>query len=510
MNKQIGVIAACGFMVTVCAMERPQTIGQKGLAITGVVRQGEQLALDHVERPKTLSEYLGILPHNNAFARDIKNKVKDILIGKGGWWYHDVALPHDSFVGAVAVDEHNNQVLTGDDKGVLRRWNLANNTEVAAEEELKSKMFYKQNMEAAIMGELNAIVLAPDSSRKIAVFENRVVIDGNKIKKRVIDKEANFIFKAAYLHPDPNVVFLLSYRFSNDIHHMKNSAYQRSLVQVIALDTKEVVNHYQTCLFKTNKMRCAGALAPSGKMFTVAEGSKLRLLTQNFKGLFTWQIKNELICALAFNAEGTKFVAGCADGSLFWFDAEVENLRYTNSGSYMDYSVANEIADIKFHPSQKILFVGTQRGEVRLHDFDCNLLRKLCSYRVLREIAVFGEGASVVSVGSNHSAVIPGNNNAVVIWRKFEKPTLEQVLLRQVLKKYLITCIATLTTPEVCKGQDEVPVWMARKFNLDENELSQTWQSMPEKLRQSIFNTLQFRAQEIAKAAKHTQIDLKR
>ncbi len=86
----------------------------------------------------------------------------------------------------------------------------------------------------------------------------------------------------------------------------------------------------------------------------------------------------------------------------------------------------------------------------------------------------------------------------VYIWQEHERPKLKEVLLRQIIKTWLLTLMKHRENSGFgCASEEGIPTWMATKFNLQEEELKAIWEAMPEKLRVAIFNTITDRIQNL-------------
>jgi len=73
-----------------------------------------------------------------------------------------------------------------------------------------------------------------------------------------------------------------------------------------------------------------------------------------------------------------------------------------------------------------------------------------------------------------------------------QKLTLEQVLLREVYKKYFRQCYSGKKKIPALSftGITDFVACTANKFNLKEDELQTTWDSVPEKLQQVLYGPL--------------------
>lgn len=140
-----------------------------------------------------------------------------------------------------------------------------------------------------------------------------------------------------------------------------------------------------------------------------------------------------------------------------------------------------------FHPQGHIIAVSSPH--------------KICLWSLMgnkiRELAIDGSLSHLVfSPKGDMIAGIDADDN-LVLWQKHEKPTLKQVLFRQVLKDYFVACIEAKKKPTIYSSADDLPSWMAAKFKLDKTELSMVWESFPPKLQEGIIKTVFFRATEI-------------
>lgn len=126
-------------------------------------------------------------------------------------------------------------------------------------------------------------------------------------------------------------------------------------------------------------------------------------------------------------------------------------------------------------------------ADIRIGDLKGNSVRLPCS-----------KYAWAIKFNQKGNAVLMVVEDELVVWQQHEKPTLEQVLLRQALKNYLMECIAVQECPSImCMYKSEFVDWMYKHFYIRREVLQEVWESMPEELQESLFNTFKERTSAI-------------
>ena len=144
-----------------------------------------------------------------------------------------------------------------------------------------------------------------------------------------------------------------------------------------------------------------------------------------------------------------------------------------------------EVVDVAFHPRGNMLATGSCDNTVCL--WNTNTGQKLHTFP-------HNNWVLAVAFHPRGNTLATASGDTANMWEQHINFTLEQLLLRCVLKNYVKKCIEKREKPDVlCTNKDNLVPWMAQKFNLKQDELQEVWASLPEKLQTSIVATLLYR-----------------
>ncbi|MGE0009370.1 MAG: WD40 repeat domain-containing protein [Candidatus Babeliales bacterium] len=423
---------------------------------------------------------------------DMRRLLAQHIVGPAGWWYSEGVLPHGCFVGAAIAhpDPTQDLLLTCAEDCIMRAWQFSTLKEIVSKK--------KGSSSVSVPGEMHKTAL--NHSIKADAIGKRISIVSwhNQLRYHIRDFAEDI--RSILVHPCNNSVVVVT----SNIRHALFGAREKDSVTVIDFDKEQDIAQLTTARPYFQRREILGmTFHPEGSLFALAQGTRLMLWNAAWKKIGTLAHTNELT-AVAFAPHGKSLATTCFNGDITLFDVHDDSLptlrhkRCSLVGKLYPEGLA-EVNDIKFHPKGHLLAVASQLGFIQLRDLEGNRLLQLDQHSIVKEVAFAPDGARFVAVGGNKSIVLPGRESAAVVWKQYQNPTLLQVLLRRRLQEFLVGCRVLCIDPEVaCTTKDDFVPWMAERFNLKEDELKATWESMPEKLQTSIVNTLLYRASNIA------------
>ncbi|MGE0009371.1 MAG: WD40 repeat domain-containing protein [Candidatus Babeliales bacterium] len=436
--------------------------------------------------PQSLFEHYNV-PTAFQVQRDMTKSLAQYIVGPAGWWYPDVELPHGCFVYSVAAHPTLPWVFTAAEDGNMRGWDLKENTQISN---------YKKATVVPLEGEMNTVTLNRNFSICANALNRCVVATVNKAE---ITIGSDINIRSALPHPFKKELLIVS---SVDTIPHNGQFKRKDFVKVVDLETKKTLVEFGTHYYPVQRNVRAMALHPEGCLFALGQHTRLALWNDAWKKVGV-VAHDSPISAVAFNGQGTMLATACHNGAVGLFDLhgmELPSIRHWRCSldSRLHSQGTPEINDIKFHPNGKLLAIASQQGFIQLKDVVGARLVQISQHAIVKELTFLSGGTGLVAVGGNNSTVLKNKDNAAVVWKQYQNPTLLQVLLRRRLQEFLVGCRVLCIDPEVaCTTKDDFVPWMAERFNLKEDELKATWESMPQDLRQSIFETLISRAQKI-------------
>lgn len=451
----------------------------------------EKVDLAGANAPRSLYGYWGI-PLIEQLPPELKESIASYIVPQVGWWYSQ-ALPHNCFVGSVCIDEQKNQVLTGDEKGRMRRFDLATFNEVSIADEVEQsvkvnvqRFAVRDRQDRLIrqepLGELSNIVFNKSTSQLVRVFDQGIKISGTDLVKPInLPTYYGYECKKVFLHPNNQDILILLNQKMNLLHRGP----QRKLLVWYSLSVKKTLHDVITDPIKLEYAGCAGDLHPSGALFALAEGRRLTALTLK-DGKFVMQPvqwDNEgMLSAMQFSTCGNYLVSCRSNGCV---EINTVNKNLDGLDAHACLMLNEGIAkDVQFAPCGSQFYVALD-SMIHACSIDGQKLFKCHQGSIAKQIAVHSSGNMFVKSGAN----IQGN--AVVVWKKIVRPSLEQVLLRSILKKHSIACAEQrVDTQTAHLTTDKLIPWMVERFNIKEDDLKSAWDSFPTPLQESIIKTL--------------------
>ncbi len=236
----------------------------------------------------------------------------------------------------------------------------------------------------------------------------------------------------------------------------------------------------------------------SGDLFAVVSGG-VQLFERS-----TGQLVNlphaALVKAAAFQPCGNMLVTGSEDGLLtLWKQKKADAKK---SLSTLDWEVTKIIPNekrfptidlVQFHPRGHLFAtLHSAWNRITLWDSMGNSIIKIPHTNGMRSLA-FHPNNHEFAVGHQ-----PGT--PVVLWQQEKFPTLEQVLLRLILKQYIIKCVAARRKPGFPSNAstDKFIDWMCDWFYLEKETLLKVWNTFSEKQRVIIGRTYAEHARNVA------------
>lgn len=152
----------------------------------------------------------------------------------------------------------------------------------------------------------------------------------------------------------------------------------------------------------------------------------------------------------------------------------------------------SDLPAIAFHPEKDLLVVGYSNVGIELADLEGNRLWRVRHYdpgqETIRGIVFDPSGTVMATAGLD----------TVVTWCEYKRPQLKQALLRRVLKNYIIDCLLQQEKPIITfRDEAKLVPWMVQTFPLQQKELEEVWQTIPQVMRQKIMNTFLYRVQQV-------------
>lgn len=475
------------------AMEAPH----KSLVIkTGDLQREIIPQSSHASTQKTLFEHFKIPSRTSA---NIQSLLAAHIMGPGGWYYKHAELKHKEIVSDMAFNAAGTQIATVA-HGSVYVWDTENGDAVKKFDHpnvsVHKVLFHPQEqmvITSASDGNgywcpLNTKCLNPRpepfACNQVvnALLDTRRVdlcSQGDLLIRRLIGPEGTICLcdtksgSIETLSPHVGTVSLIEFYTQEDILAAIDRSNTVSLWHIKEKRKLCTIAH-DDCIFDM-------AFHPKERILAIAQ--KNEVCIRDFNGtLLDIRTFEDNISpygnALAFHPQQIKLAVAGAELVALW-DREYCHLLPHNTGVY----------GIAFNPQGTLLAVATKDGKIWLRNIYGALLRTLHQKHAAFELRFHPKGTML--------ATAPFMGGPVHLWQQHANPTLKQVLFRELLSQYYKECIENLKMPEVCDACDTMPLWMAQKFNIDKEELTETWQSIPEKLRKSIFNTLLYRAQHI-------------
>lgn len=421
--------------------DKPQTMGQKLTAITLAARARAQQA-------KTLCEHSGI-----SVTSEEKPSLTKTLVGKGGWWYKTATLPHKNSVEKIMFDSSGTHIST-----------IIDNSNDNSDDETSSCWFLAHiwNRDTAQLNKtisVQAMDFNSDALKETSV--QMALVDDSHV--RIMDSDGNVSFSIPLDESTKDVKDVTLYP-------------ARDWVSVQLRDDRAILWNYK-----------------SGKMILDKNSRKI---VCNPKGTHIGSLEKVGIYSYsAYLYNGTTIQKVAADVSDLTFNPQQDMLATVqyNGVSLWDFdgkqlhTVPHPTVNFAtFNPQGTQLATAAWDGTVCLWDSNTGeALHTFCSNKSMAP-AAFAPQGNMLAVPSN---------TYVDVWQQHEQPTLEQVLLWNIIQKWLQTVTAEKKTTEfACKSEKDIPFyipfWMATQFNLQKDELEKVWYTMPLKLRNSIFNTI--------------------
>lgn len=395
-----------------------------------------------LSKTKSLCEYFEI---PERVPGDVKKLLVQEIIGAGGWWYKKAMLPHEDMVYGVAFHPQGTIVATAsnDKMAYVGPW--------AKKGTLLRALPHSSAVDAVAFHSQGNIV-ATASATTACLW---------------LSKESKLV---RTLHHDGWV---------NDVDfhpqgHKVVTASNDHTACVWGLDGTKLRT------LQHNDSVTAVAFHPQGNLIATAS-DKIAYLWGS-KGIRRRFFHGNLVVAVAFHKEGNMFATASGNTAYVW-DIKRDILHALRTVRFLPHSeIVNEVA---FHSQGTLIATVSHDKTACLWDLEGNKLCVLRHDNWVRAVA-FHPQDNVVATASD--------DKLVSFWAMHNKPTLEQVLLRLVLKKYLLECIAGCQKPKVtCTHKDDLVPWMVETFKLKQDELEQVWETFPEKLKSSIVATLLYR-----------------
>lgn len=432
------------------------------------------------QQPRSLDQYFGLTNGGRVLPRDVKNLVVQHILGDAGWWYQKTVIDTGGFSRKLVFHPQKSLFVT-----------LCKNTANIWDFEGTKKATLKH------ADTVNDVAFHPHNATVITVSD-----DGNALLWGVTGKE---IHRFPHVEPLKSVLWNARGNFFVTVVTDKVYVWQER-------------EHIRT--LRAGNIQGTAAFHPQENTLAILLGSFLwlRNLDTGEEKLLAHKMP---ATAVAFHPNGTHV----AITEAHTHQGIVWNLK---DGSHVELPHANSMCRIVFHPTDNLVATSSCDYTACLWSLEgvkqCTLPHK----DIVGSICFSPQG-NLMATGSHDGTACVWDRNGIKkmtfsydkwvmhtafnadgslfavmtldgcvrLYQKHAQPTLAQLLMRRVLKNYFQECIAKQEVPELCAAQEEVPFWMAQKFNLEENELRATWHSMPEALRKSIFCTLCFRVKQI-------------
>lgn len=419
-------------------------------------------------KPQTLFEYYGVdprwaLPGN----RDVINIIRKKVCGNNELWYPTTSLPHASAITSVQFSPDGAQLVTSAYDNSVRVFNEK----------------FGQTKRIKFEKRPYALTFHPVTKQLMCGVERTV---------HILDVQKGKIAQTL------NSVQGTTFKIALDPHGKHLAISMLGMQEIYALDSLQKEAEFE----RANGYICPVAFHPNGYLVGVAGDTEARVYDLSSEKPFEISKGQQIIApkihALAYNPQGTMLAAGCGDGYVRIFDMDCHEI--CSIASYMPKNDKNfvRIGQIAFnHTGNLLAYVTTHsiatghnvylwregRGKVANLGYDCNI-SGIAFNPCKNTLAVahsFGSGG--VSVWQEHTL------------------TFEQLLLKYVLKNYLLRCIACNKKPGApsSKSIKIFAEWMAGWFNLDKESLGKVWNTFPEKLQAYLVTGYIARAKEIAR-----------
>ncbi len=422
-------------------------------------------------------------------------------IGRACWWYRAQSLDHGEgqLVNAARYLSNGSSIVTLSSAGVATAWDSAEYTQ--------EKLFDVSGTNHKMAMSADGKYVAVSGEKRYLPKQSVVAVLGMAPIKNMRQYDVDVSVGSLLFHPSQSNILLIAL---NNHNSLRKNLWDRSNDEVLV----ENVQNAQTVARLKPRQKLHGsdisaiAIHPKGYQYLVAywyqklgkEVAKIAVYNDVWQKIGTLAQEGPT-SVVEFQSQGKLLATGCSKGKVGLWDADgnkLPTLRHwrcsLENTSHPDRAAG--INDIKFHPSNKLLAIASECGYVQLKDFEGNAVVELRQQSAVREIAFHPDGTSLVVVGANDSHEF---DNGAVIWKQHEELTLKQVLLRKVFHAYYKECIKSRLTPEIPTSTDNMVPWMADKFDIVQDELADTWNSLPEDLKQSMMNKLIFLKERIAR-----------
>ncbi|MGE0009621.1 MAG: WD40 repeat domain-containing protein [Candidatus Babeliales bacterium] len=390
--------------------------------------------------PQTLYEFFGIPP---TFPRDLQPLLTKEIIGEGGWWYKvkKLKIPCDESVCSVRFfADYGLAVLTNNPVNFERKRYIASLSQLdATQVEESDKFMAVEAMDCN--SQIPKVVLADGEGNVIALdeqYQPHIFIDD--IRERVT---------SIALHP---VLPIISMVAGQNRASLWDFTAKKLL---ITLNAKKI-----TC---DSERTCIGTL----------QGTKKAYL-HNFNGDKVVSLKHaDHVHDLTFHPTQRMVATASQDNTACLWNFKGEKLHTLTHPWHVYQAKFNHIGTLLATRADSSIYLWNCEGQK---------LRTLSHALPVLDITLHQQFALIASVT---------RKKRVHLWAWHTDPTLQQVLLRQVLKNWLHSFIGRSTFIDFkCTSEAGMPQWMATEFNLQEKELQETWQSMPPELSAAIFTTI--------------------
>ncbi len=241
----------------------------------------------------------------------------------------------------------------------------------------------------------------------------------------------------------------------------------------------------------------------SGDLFAVVANYAVQLYERSTGQLL--DLPHDVgVKTVSFQPHGNMLVTGSFNGLLTLWKRRVADAKKPNAA--LEWNVAKiipvdvnnqhgpHIDVIEFHPRGNLFAsLHFNRNNIWLWDSSGNNIAIIPHTHGMRSLAFHPE---------NHEFAVGHDFNGmpVVLWAQEQFPTLEQILLRLILKKYIIKCIAARRKPgyPVNPSAGKFVAWMCDWFHLDTESITRVWNTFSDKKRVVIARTYVERARKVA------------
>lgn len=434
------------------AMDQPQ-VAQK--LSTNMLALQREPALEretvgaHCSPQKSLYEHFGI-SNAEMLSKDLSVMVACLVLKKSEWWYKKTEFSPGDWVNDVAFHPTKKLLATASNNGVACLWDFEGNCNFILEYKKEGK--YNKRVYGVALHPTEPLLATAldDGTAELLNYEE---------KKIVILNHATRVNKVV-LHPTEPL-----------------------LATACDEGTAYVWNYqdHKKCIIKHQGNLEGIALHPTEKLLATASAHGT-VCVCDYEGTNKLTLKEHL---------SNKY-----NGVALHRDKLIATASYDGMACLWDYQRNKKLTlrhgksvnAVALHPTETILATASDDHTACLWDYHGNKKVTLLHDCMVKAIALH----------PTEELVATGSYPGVILWQKI-RPTLPQLLFRQLLKDYFLECIVRRKAIELCEAADELPVWMSKTFAIQQEELENVWASMPEALRQSIFYTLCFRAEEIAR-----------